>query len=130
MPSRKERHDAREAAVRALGRVLTRRAASRCELCGPEGLDVRVTEVPPIEDTPSPEAAILACARCRALLDGAPLPDHVDALRFIEGAAWSETRPVQAAAVRLLERLGAAGVAWATEAREGLWLPDDPEESA
>lgn len=126
MATRRELHEARRTAVAALGKELTRRARSRCELCEASS-GLQVVEVPPVEEDPSVDAAILACPRCRELVEGGKLPRETDALRFLEGAAWSEVQPVQLAAVRLLRRLDAAGVSWAREALDGLWLDEELE---
>ncbi len=120
----RDRHDARAAALAALGKDLSRRAGSACELC--EGKDApRPTPIPP-PDEATLDAAILACSRCRELLEGGRLPDASD-LRFLETAIWSEIPPVQIAAIRLLQRLVDDEIAWAIEAREGLWLDEETE---
>ena len=113
---------ARKGAVAALGKGLSRRARSRCELC--EGdQDPRVIEVPPTEDEPSEDAALLACALCRDDIDGKKLGD-LGRLRFLETAIWSEVPPVQVVAVRLLRRV-AEHEDWARETLDGLWLDED-----
>jgi len=118
----KERHDARQAAVAALGKNLSRRAGSRCELCGAD-TELRVFEVLPDEEGPHEEAAILACGRCRGHFDARRL--HDDELRHLEGVAWSEVAPVQLAAVLLLRRLADAEVGWARDLLDTLWIPDE-----
>jgi hypothetical protein len=122
----KDRHDAHKAAVAGLGKVLSRRAGSACELCG-ESLDLRPIEVPPTAEEPSAEAAMLACARCRELVEAKRLPRETQDLRFLEKAAWADPVPVKLSAVRLLRRLDAEGVGWATELLDGLWMPEEVE---
>ncbi len=124
MASGRERHQVRVQAVAALGRVLTRRARSQCELCEGSG-DLRPAEVPPIDEEPDPDAAALLCGRCRELVQGGRLPRQLADLRFLEGTVWAEVAPVQIAAVRLLRRVAAEGVDWAIELNEGLWLADE-----
>jgi len=111
------------AAYQALGKDLSRRARSRCELCD-QAASLKVLPVPPPEEA-DPDAAILACDRCRALAGGGRIEDP-PALRFLETAAWSETAPVQIVAVRLLRRLvEEAEVTWASDVLDALWLPDE-----
>ncbi len=117
-------HDAKQQALAALGKDLSRRAGSACELCG--GKDTpRPTLVPPPSE-PDLSTAILACARCRDLLGGGRLGPPDD-LRFLLSTVWSDVEPVQVAAVRLLRRLVRDEVAWAQEAEDGLYLDEDLE---
>ena len=122
--SRRARHQAEQAAIAALGKDLSRRSGSACELCQSKD-QTRPHLVPPAEE-PDLDHAILGCGRCRELLDGGRLPDPDD-LRFLETAIWAEVVPVQVAAVRLLRRLAEGDVAWAQEANDGLWLPEEVE---
>ncbi|MBO86901.1 MAG: phnA protein [Deltaproteobacteria bacterium] len=122
----REEHQARLAAVAGLGRVLSRRARSSCELCG-EGGTLRVLEVPPVLDTPDVERAGLFCDRCRDLLDGGLMRADPQTVRFLAETVWSDVLPVKLTAVRMLRSLAAAGVPWAGEANENLWLDEDVE---
>ena len=120
---RREQHVAKVAAFQALGKDLARRARSRCELCD-QARSLQVLPVPP-PDEAGLDAAILACGDCRDWVGGGRIADPA-ALRFLETAAWSETVPVQVAAVRLLRRLVADGAApWAGDVLDQLWLPDE-----
>ena len=65
----KELHAARLAAVSALGKTLTRRARSKCELCSTDA-PLKVIEVEPLDEDPHDDAAILACERCRTAIGG------------------------------------------------------------
>ena len=122
MSKARDAHHARRAAVAALGKSISRRASSRCELCD-GNQDLRVHEVPPAEDIPHEDAAILACELCRHDMDGKRLGD-LERLRCLETAIWSEVAPVQIAAVRLLRRV-AAEVDWAQRVLDGHWLDDE-----
>lgn len=118
----RERHDEQVAALSALGKGLSRRARSRCELCGETGA-LTVVEVPPTGDEPSEDTAIFLCDRCKSLATAKKLvPDE---LHFLETAAWSEVAPVQLTAVRLLRRLAAQDVRWAVDFLDGLWLSEE-----
>jgi protein PhnA len=123
----KDRHDAHRAALLALGKDLSRRAGSGCELCE-EGFDHRPIEVQPTLADPALDRAILACARCRDTMTAKRLPREAADFRFLETAAWADPVPVKVAAVRLLRRLDAEGVGWASEVLDGLWLPEEVEE--
>lgn len=127
MATRKDRHDARVQAVAGLGKVLSRRAGSRCELCSGDQ-DLRVIEVPPVDEDPHVEAALLSCGPCLER-HGAKHPARdADALRFLETAAWADPVPVKLMAIRWLRRLSDAGVDWATEILDGLWVPEEVQE--
>ena len=122
----REEHQARLAAVAALGRVLARRARSNCELCQ-EGGKLTVTEVEPVFDEPDVERAALFCARCRDLVDGGLKRADPQTLRFLSETVWSEVLPARLTAIRLLRSLAEEGVPWAAEANENLWLDEDTE---
>ena len=114
----RDRHQAHQQAVAALGRSLSRRARSNCELCG-ESASLKVVEVAGGPEDPVDDWALMLCERCQ----DAERQD-TGSLRFLEGTMWSETVPAQVLAVRLLRKLAADGVDWATEALDGLWLDE------
>lgn len=85
---------------------LIARAGNMCEYCGATGgLDAVAV---------SPAGDVLLCSVCRGESD-APAGHW----RSLEGAAWSDVPVVQLAVWR---KLGALGLGWATEAREGMIL--------
>ena len=127
MARRRDAHEAHKRAVASLGKNLSRRAGSVCELCkGDE--DLRVTEVAPITEEPNEDAAILACHRCRELLNAKRLPKETGDLRFLEGTVWAEEIPVRIAALQLLRRLESEQVSWARECLEAVWIDPQVEE--
>lgn len=85
-------------------------------------------EVAPLSDKPSEDAAILACQRCREVLEAKRLPKETTELRFLEGSVWAEPIPVRVAAIQLLRRLEADQVPWARQCLEALWIDSDIEE--
>lgn len=119
----KDRHNAQQRALQLLGKPLSRRAKSRCELCGAQR-PLRVVEVAgsPLEH-PVPEWAVMICESCESI-DTAAVQEP-NALRFLETAMWSETQPAQILAVRNLQGLAKAGVSWAQEALDSLYLSDE-----
>jgi hypothetical protein len=121
----KDIHDAKLAAINRLGKSISRRAGSKCELCSGD-LNLRVMEVGSTSDEPDEEAAILACESCRELVDAKKL-DPAN-LRFLEGAVWSETIPVKVAVIGLLRRLAEQQVGWAQDCLDGVWIDEELEE--
>ncbi len=119
-------HKQRLGDVAALGRDLNRRARSRCELCG-DRTSLVVVELPPAPEDPDPDHAVMVCERCIPAVEGGPMRGSPDSLRFLAETIWSETPPVQIAAVRATRRLADDGVTWARDALETLFLDPDIE---
>ena len=115
--------NARADAVNALGRMLVRRAKSRCELCGSQEGRLRGVEVTPLVDEPLLEETVMACQSCIDVIGGGAMAGR--AWRFLEETVWSEVVPVQVLATRLLQRLASQGEAWATATLENLYLAPD-----
>lgn len=124
MATRRDRHHAHQAALHALGKSLSRRAHSRCELCEASGVRLDVVEVTGSPEEEVTEAwALLVCERCADVVEGR-CRDDVDTLRFLTTAMWSELQPAKIAAVRALRGVDAP---WAREALDGLWLDEETE---
>ena len=121
----RDRHQAKLAAVQALGRPLNRRARSRCELCeASTSLKVVEVEGNP-HDAPHEDWALMLCDRCASLMDARRL-DPAD-LRFLETTVWSELQPAQILAVRIVRKLADEGTVWASDVLDGLYLDPDLE---
>ena len=118
----RDKHDAHKAAVAALGKNLSRRARSQCELCE-DRAPLKVVEVDGNPDEPNEDWAVMICEPCEDALGGKAR--DTSRLRVLEGTMWSEVRPVQITAVRILRTLDES---WARDALEGLYL--DPEVEA
>jgi len=125
MAKGRDRHEARQQAISALGRNLSRRSGSQCELCGAGG-PLQVAEVQPVDEQPHEDAAMLACQRCRDLFSAKRL--DADDLRFLEASVWADPIPVKVAAITLMKRLAAEEVPWATECMDGLWIDETVQE--
>ncbi len=124
MATRRDRHQARKAAVSALGRELSRRARSRCELCAAStALSVIEVDGNPHDD-PDVDWAVLICSGCADHLQGAALASA----RHLAESAWSEVRPAQISAVRLLRRARDEGIVWAGDTLDTLYLDEKVEE--
>ena len=106
-----QRHLDRQSDLAALGRALTRRAHSACELCGSRETALRPAEVDPLPEAPNLDRVALLCTSCSGAIEGGTI--HESESRFLEVAIWSELPPVQVLAVRLTRRLAAEGVSWA-----------------
>ena len=117
----------RQAATAALGRPLSRRARSRCELCDASGTRLTPFEVAPIPEEPDPDHAAMLCGRCLQGAKGGKLGSQE--WRFLETTAWSEIAPVQVLAVRLTRRLADEQRSdWASDLLGMLYLPPEVEE--
>ncbi len=118
MAKGKELHQARLDQISRLGKPLGRRAGFRCEWCE-GGDDLRPHDLAP-KDEPALETLLLLCAPCRELAAGRG--DHARRLRDLGNALWSEHPCVSHSVARVL---AASGLAWAKEAVEDAYLPDE-----
>ncbi len=86
MATGRQKHQARLDAIQLQGKDLARRAKRKCELCEGSG-DLRIFDG---DEDAEPELStlILACERCRAVLEGRK--DDERTLRFLESAIWNE----------------------------------------
>ena len=121
-----EKHQARQAQLNALGKELTRRAGSKCELCSTSGTPLRVYEVPPSQDEPTAEECVFICDVCREQL-GRPNKLDANHWRCACESVWSEVPAVQVVAARVLDRLGKDEV-WAREALEAVEFDEEVEQ--
>lgn len=121
-----EKHKERQAALNLLGKDLTRRSGSSCELCEATGVALRAYEVPPEESVPTLENCVFACERCREQLEN---PKRLDFAhwRCASQTVWSEVPAVQVVAARVLDRIGKAEL-WAREALEDVYFEEEVEE--
>lgn len=119
-------HQERIDKIALLGKDLTRRAKSKCELC--EGTEGKLTpyEVEPLPQEPTTERAILICGTCRENIDKSQFDPN--RWRFLESVAWSELPPVQATAIRVCRKLSAMGTGWAQELLETVYINPEVEE--
>lgn len=121
-----EIHQARVAALQALGKDLARRAKSKCELTGVSGVPLKAYEVSPVSDSPELERTLLISEECHRMLEH---PERL-AGREWQGLAemvWSESPAVQVVSWRMLSQL-AKREDWARDVIEEVFL--DPEVEA
>ena len=120
-----DEHKARIDAVNALGRTLVRRSGSKCEICEESGVSLRAVEVTPLVEEPEVDEALFLCDTCKAAVGGGPLSGP--RWRCLESVIWSDVRPVQVSAARLVKRLADEGQEWAVDLMSGLYLDPDIE---
>jgi len=118
-----DRHAARQAEVADLGKDLSRRARSKCELCGISST-LRPTELTPLASEPNIDWAALLCPQCRQSIDAKKMNLSKD-YQFLRESIWSDIAPVQILAIRLLRRLAESGLDWAQSSLDDLYV--DPE---
>jgi protein PhnA len=99
---------------------LLARSGSTCELCG-AAENLNVYEVPPVS-TGGIDGSLLACTTCISQIEN---PDITDAnhWRCLNDSMWSEFKPVQVVAWRMLSRLRAEG--WPQDLLDMMYLDDE-----
>jgi protein PhnA len=121
-----EKHKERLDAINALGRELTRRSSSKCELCGDSGVKLSGHEIVPLPEQPDADHTVFICEACRDGLTGGKL--DADRWRFLENVIWSDVPVVQVAAVRITRKLLEQGVLWAADLLDNVYLSPEVEE--
>jgi len=121
-----EQHQARMMALQGLGKDLTRRAKSKCEITGAAGVPLRPYEVPPVGEDPELERTLLISNECHEMLEN-PRRLAGRTWQCLAEAVWSEMPAVQVVAWRMLSEL-AKREDWAREVLEEVYL--DPEVEA
>ena len=118
---------ARQQKVSRLGREISRRAKSKCELCGTQAR-LKVMELQPLPEEPDPDWAILLCPDCQPFVDPTAKISNPQSLQFLHDVVWSDILPVQVTAVRLTRRLDSQKIDWASAILDGLYLAPETEE--
>jgi protein PhnA len=118
-------HQARVQALQGLGKDLTRRAKSKCELTGVSGVPLRAYEVPPVSEEPDLERTLLVSEACLEVLE------HPKRLKgrewqILAEMVWSEFPAVQVVAWRMLKQL-ALTEDWAREVLDEVFLDESVE---
>lgn len=118
-----ELHQARMMALQWIGKDLTRRAKSRCEITGAAGVPLRPYEVPPVPEDPDLERTLLISEECHEMLEH---PERLAGRQWqcLAEAVWSELPAVQVVAWRMLSEL-AKREDWARDVMEEVFF--DPE---
>jgi len=121
-----DKHRERLEAVNALGRELTRRSSSKCELCGAGGVKLSGLEIEPLPAQPDPDHTLFACDICRDGISGGKLDGA--RWRFLESVIWSDIPVVQVTSVRMCRKLQEQGVGWAADLLDNVYLSPEVEE--
>ena len=119
-----QQNQERNQALSSLGKDLTRRARSQCELCASSGEKLVVHEVPPAPAEPSLESSMFICQICADQIRH-PARRDPDHWRCLNTSAWSEVPAVQVTAVRLLRALESEQ--WAGALLEQIYLEPEIE---
>jgi len=100
---------------------LSARSGNTCELCNATAGVLSVYDLPPAEQQHA-DTAVLLCKTC---LDQVEKREQLDAghWKVLTGTMWSEHRPVQVLAWRMLSRL--RGESWAADSLDILYLDDE-----
>jgi protein PhnA len=109
----------------SIERELQKRSHHNCELCGNEE-QLQVYVVPPSKNEDL-DHALMACATCVNQIED---PEAVDAnhWRCLNDSMWSEHKPVQVMAWRMLTRLKAEG--WPQDLLDMMYLDEETLEFA
>jgi len=126
MASGYETNKKRQEELTVLGKDLTRRSGSKCELCGASGVSLYVMEVPPAKDEPSVGSAVFVCSICREQIEN-PGKLEADHWRSLGEKIWSDIVPVKIMAHRILRKVGESE-AWAGDILDDAYLDDEEEE--
>ncbi len=119
-------HRARLDELNRLGRGLSRRSGSACELCTTSGVPLAAYEVSPLSDEPDPDRCAFICEPCR---DGfaARRIENPERWRCLTNTMWTDVVAAQVLIVRMLRRLADMDQRWASENLENLYLDPDVE---
>jgi len=96
------------------------RSISKCELCGGTS-NLKVYEVPPVT-TGGVDGSLLACATCISQVENHEMTD-ANHWRCLNDSMWSEFKPVQAVAWRMLSRLRSEG--WPQDLLDRMYLDEE-----
>jgi len=109
----------------SLERELQKRSHYKCELCGNEE-QLQVYIIPPSK-TEDLDHALMACGIC---IDQIENPDNVDTnhWRCLNDSMWSEHKPIQVMAWRMLTRLKTEG--WPQDLLDMMYLDEETLELA
>jgi protein PhnA len=120
-----ELHQARMMALQGMGKDLTRRAKSKCEITGASGVPLKPYEVPPVGEDPDIDRTLLVSEECLEMLEH---PNRLAgrAWQCLAEVVWSEMPAVQVVAWRMLREL-AKREDWARETLEEVFLDPDVE---
>jgi len=112
--------------LQGMGKDLTRRAKSKCEITGAAGIPLWPYEIPPVAEEPDINRILLISGECREALEKPKLMAG-RTWQCLAEAVWSENPAVQVVAWRMLNELSKRED-WAREVLDEVFL--DPEVEA
>jgi protein PhnA len=121
-----ERHQERHYGLSLFGKDLVRRSSSHCELCGAQGVKLRIYEVSPLPQEPDFDHCTMICEDCLSQINNPKIRDH-NHWRCLNQSIWSEIPAVKVLAIAMLQKM-AEEERWAVELLEQLYL--QPEDQA
>ncbi len=121
-----KKHTERLKALNLLGKDLTRRSRSTCELCEVSGVSLNILEIAPVPEEPDRDSCLMACDTCKTFLEN-PKHEKSEYWRCLTKTLWSPLPVAQVVAVRQLRRLSAQHP-WAAELLEHAYLSEDVEQ--
>ncbi len=115
----------RQEELAGLGKTLTRRSGSRCELCDASGVPLYILEVPPSSVEPEAQWAIFVCSVCmEQIIDFKKM--EAEHWRSLGEKIWSDVFPVKIMSHRILRKL-ACDHHWVSDILENAYLDDEEE---
>ena len=122
----RELHQLRQKQCNLLGKVLTKRAKSKCELCL-QRASLKVVELYPLGEEPTQDWALILCANCQPLVNEDLRIDDTSRLQFLHESIWSDILPVQISSIRLVKHLIQEQIPWAQGMLDSLYIPPEVE---
>ena len=109
--------------IAALGRSLSRRARSRCEICDAKQVKLVPWMLPPKSREVDIDGALFLCEQC---IEGVTSTGELGPRwRLLELSAWSESSTVQAVSVNMLKRISDP---WAQDLVDTVYMSPEAEE--
>lgn len=111
----------------SIERELKKRARHTCELCSKED-GLSIVTVSPYTD-PSENHSIVLCSVCQLQIEN---PDTADAnhWRLLNDSIWNELDAIKVVSYRMLHHLKLAGVDWAADLQDMMYMEEPVEEWA
>ena len=120
------RHQLRKQQCAALGKELSRRAKSSCELCQ-QRRSLQVVELVPLGEEPEIDWALLLCEECQPLVRETIRIENPERLQFLHETIWSEILPIQVASIRIVKQLETLQTPWIQGVLDSVYIDPDVE---
>ena len=115
----------RQEELNTLGRELTRRSGSKCELCLTAGVKLNVVEIPPISGEPDSDRCVFICDTCSSgISEPLKLDNH---WRCLSESIWSEVKPVKVISAIILKKISGKN-SWAADIMDEVYLDEEDDQ--